>query len=122
VALTMSPTLHTALGLCLGIRGKIGALCTRKTAGVGMIVYRERRRTAPLTEKQIAHQTKFKRAYEQWATLSAAQQNDWNRAADVTSSRTIGSHLFLRVWWYQDTWTLEQIQRWYQINLVLPGA
>ena len=118
---TLAPQLRTALGLCVKLRGNIGGVTFRRDLKRGTMSYRERRRLAPLTDKQLAHQVKFKRAYEQWSTLTDEQQAAWNRAADVASTRKIGSHLFLRVWWYQDTWTLEQFARWYNITLFLPG-
>ena len=121
MALTMSKTLRVALGLSLRIKGDIGGLTFRRQPRTGTIVYYERRKPGQLSPKQLAHQVKFKRGYVQWNSMSEIQRDRWRRAADVASTRMIGSHLHLRVWWYQDTWTVSQFARHYNIVLTLPG-
>ena len=121
MAKVLSQTLRTALGLAIRIKGNVGAATFRRVNKRSSIAYRERRRTTALTEKQKAHQTKFQRCYEQWRTLTDDQQGHWRRTADRISSRMIGSHLFMRVWWRQDTHFLDQVSLWYQVDLVLPG-
>lgn len=121
MALVMSPTLRIALGLCVRIKGNIGGITFRRQPRTGTIVYYERRKPGSPSEKQLTHRVKFTRAYDQWASLHEFQRQRWNRAADVASTRMIGSHLFLRVWWYQDAWTVSQFLRHFNLELRLPG-
>lgn len=121
MALILSKTLRTALGLTLNIRGNLGGLTFRIDPRRGTIVYFERRKPGSPSPGQLAHRAKFNRCYEQWGTLSATEQRDWTLAADRASTRMIGSHLFMRVWWRQDTWTVEQFARHFNLTLVLPG-
>lgn len=121
MAKVLDQTALTALGLSLRIKGNVGAITWRRFNKRKSVAYRERRRTTDLTEKQKAHQVRFKRAYEQWQSLTDEQRQDWNRTADRISSRKIGSHLFLRVWWKQDTHFLDQMSLHYHVDLVLPG-
>lgn len=110
-----------ALGLCLRISGNVGTVTWRMVNKRKTIAYFERRRTSALTAKQKAHRIQFERAYEQWRTLTDEQRDDWTRAANRISSRQTGSHLFMRVWWRQDTHFLDQMSLWYNLDLVLPG-
>lgn len=119
--LLISKTITTAMALSMNVRGTIGGVTFRIHPRSGTIAYWERRKPGSLSPAQHAHRVKFTRCYEQWATLSATQQRDWSLAADRASTRMIGSHLFMRAWWHQDTWTVEQFARHYHITLVLPG-
>ncbi len=121
MALTMSKTLRVALGLSLRIQGNIGGVTFRTQPRIGTVIYYERRKPGQPSPKQLAHRVKFTRAYEQWASMDEFERLRWNRAADIASTRMIGSHLFMRVWWYQDEWTVSQFLRHYNIDLRLPG-
>lgn len=119
--LLISKALTTALGLSINIRGTIGGVTFRINPRSGTIAYFERRHPGSLSPKQAAHRAKFNRCYDQWATLSPSEQRDWTLAADRASTRMIGSHLFMRVWWTQDTWTVAQFARHFHLTLTLPG-
>jgi len=121
VAKILDKTARTAMGLAIRIKGNVGVITWRTFNKNKTIAYRERVRTSALTPKQQAHQVRFKRGYEQWRSLTDDQRHDWRRAADRASTRQIAAHLFLRVWWVQDTWFLDQINRHYHITLTLPG-
>lgn len=121
MAEVLSKDLVTAMGLCLRIKGNVGPVTWRRFNKRKHIAYRERRRTSALTEKQKAHRVRFLRAYEQWQSLTDTQRDDWRTTADRISSRMIGSHLFMRIWWRQDKHFLDQIELWYHVTLVLPG-
>lgn len=121
MALTLSPKLRTALGLSLGLHGGLGGLTYRRQPRTGSIVYYERRAPGALSPKQLAHRAKFLLAYDKWWSLTDDQRANWETAARVASTRQIGSHLFLRVWWKQDTHTLDQFKRHYALDLALPG-
>lgn len=121
MALILSDTLKTAFGLCLDFWGTLGGLCMRRLKRRGTIVYYERPRQGALSPAQQAHREKFQRGYEQWRTLTDAQQADWGTVADRFSTRMVGSHLFLRVWWRQETHFLDQAKLHLAIDLVLPG-
>ena len=121
MAKVLDQTARTALGLSIRIAGNLGPATFRRLNKRTSIAYRERRRTSALTPKQKAHRTKFNRAYEQWRSLTNSERDDWRRVADAISSRMIGSHLFMRVWWKQDTHFIDQVSLWYFINLNLPG-
>jgi len=117
----MSPTLRTALGLSLDMWGSLSGLCIRKDPKRGGIVYWERRKPGAPTPAQAAHRAKFARGYDQWNTLTDDEQRDWRLAADRFTTRMVGSHLFLRVWWRQDQHFLDQAARWLHLTLTLPG-
>ena len=117
----LSPNLRTALGLCCDIYGTIGGLCVRRQRKSGAVVYWERRKQGALTPGQLAHRARFQRGYEQWGTLTPEQQAAWRTAADRFSTRMVGSHLFLRVWWRQDQHFLAQAFKWHHLTLFLPG-
>jgi len=121
MAKVLSQSLRTALGLCLRIKGNLGAATFRRVNKRSSIAYRERHPPGPLSAKQQAHRLKFLRAYEQWRSLTELQRAQWKAVADKISSRQIGSHLFMRIWWRQDTHFLDQISNWYTIQLTLPG-
>jgi len=114
-------TLYTALGLALDIWGCFGGLTFRRNPRRGTLVYYERPKQGALTPAQQAHRVKFQRGYDQWSTLTPNQMGAWRTAADRFSTRMVGSHLFLRVWWRQDTHFLEQAANWYNLTLELPG-
>jgi len=106
--------------LCLDMWGCFGGITFRHIGKRGVVVYYERKRTGALSPAQQEHQTQFKRGYEQWRSLTPDQQDQWRLAADRSSSRMIGSHLFLRVWWHQDLWTVQQLERHFNVTLELP--
>lgn len=117
----MSPSLITALGLCLDMWGTLGGISFRHDPALGIIAYWERRKMGALTPAQERHRVRFQRGYEQWNTLSAEEKDDWRHAADRFSTRMVGSHLFLRVWWYQDQHFLAQADLHLNLQLNLPG-
>ena len=121
MALILSEALKTALGLALDFWGTLGGLCMRRLKRRGTIVYYERPRQGALSPAQQAHREKFQRGYEQWRTLTPDQQRDWGLAADRFSTRMVGSHLFLRVWWRQELTFLQQAKLHLGLDLVLPG-
>lgn len=111
----------TALGLSLRIQGCVGPVTFRRVNKRTSIAYRERRRTSALTDKQLAHRVRFLRGYEQWNTLTDQQRADWTTAANRATTRQIGSHLFFRCWWVQDTHTVDMFKIHYNLDLLLPG-
>ena len=117
----MSHSLRTALGISLRLKGNIGPFTFRRQPRTGTIVYYERRLPGAPSVKQLAHRVKFNRAYDQWNHLTQPQRDLWNLAANRASTRMIGSHLFMRVWWRQDTWTVSQFARHFNLVLTLPG-
>lgn len=117
----LDKTCRTALGLCLNAWGSLSGITFRRNPRGGGITYWERRYPGALSPAQAAHRVKFQRGYEQWRTLSPQQQADWETAARRFTTRCIGSHLFLKVWWHQDTHFLGQALRHLNLTLVLPG-
>lgn len=113
--------LRTALGLALDMWGCLGGLTIRRGPKRGAYLYYERPKQGPLSPAQLAHRVRFQRGYDQWHTLTADQMQQWRIAADRFTTRMVGSHLFLRVWWHQDQHFLDQALRWYNLTLELPG-
>ena len=121
MALTMSKNLRVALALSIRLKGNIGPFTFRRQPRTGTIVYYERRLPGAPSTAQLNHRVKFNRAYVKWDSLTQAQRDDWNLAANRASTRMIGSHLFMRVWWRQDSHTIDQFALHFNLALALPG-